>query len=187
MRGSSSEGSLQIATRALPIALRAMLRISYGMAGLVVGNCVLGVVNLGLAVKEHGCPRYSVSDLIAGGVEFAPFIFGFSLIGWLLLGLPFTLFVPSRLARRIHPVGALLIGGILGPLSWLLLFGRADLASLRAFKFDVSVGYYLYAATVAAPAICIYTILLRHYDSKLFGAEAGPREGEATVSPRAGA
>ena len=179
------------------VALQALQRIPYALAGLVAGNCILGLVSLVLDAREGGHPALHFSELIRGVLVTALLSLLLSLPGWLLLGLPFTLFVPSRLAKRIHPLIALLIGSVIGPLSLAIIFARMALAggqftSIAEMlpdsntKFDRSMASpFLYPAVVGASAIYIYTVLLRHYDGSSRGPATKPGESKATVSPRA--
>ena len=173
------------------VALQALQRIPYALAGLVAGNCILGLVTRVLDAREGGHPALHFSELIRG-VPLSVLLSLFdSLPGWLLLGLPFTLFVPSRLAERIHPIIALLIGSVIGPLSLFLFFARmalaggqitsiADLLPDSNTKFDPT-SPFLYAAVVGASAIYIYTVLLRHYDGSSREPTTEPGESKATA------
>jgi uncharacterized membrane protein required for colicin V production len=124
------------------------------------------VVNLAVVIQEAESTTGHLPVLKAGSFVLFHAFFLVSFIGWLLLGLPFTLFVTSSVVRRIHPLLGFLLGCIMGPLSIFLVFAQGDLRFHRVTHLDdVPSSLFGYAAAVAGPAIALYTLLVRRFES----------------------
>jgi hypothetical protein len=89
----------------------------------------------------------------------------FSVLGWILVGIPIAVAFPAHLLSRVAWPFRLLIGAALGPLALLLVFlvlariqGRPGEFSLAHTEF-----YWLLSVIVSAISFLVYASLSRRY------------------------
>jgi hypothetical protein len=137
--------------------------LAYAFIGLLAGDTALFLFLLQNAFRlradllalHMGEPARQVPLALEEFVIYATF----SLVGWLLVGLPIAVFFPARSITRLPWGLALLVGAALGPLALLLIFallahGHLEFpgtfkgtSSLWAFSILVStVSFGLYVA-----------------------------------------
>ncbi len=147
------------------------LRIGYAFIGLLAGNAVMDAYVLrglpwALATSSTGV---RLSDIVLG-VFGVILLFGtFSLIGWLLVGVPVVLFLPIRLVRRLPWAAIFAIAAILGPVAFfpvfLLLFASPFMLDYPVAHSSVQHGwlaaYWLFAFLASIVGFPTYCWLVR--------------------------
>ena len=144
-------------------ALSPARRLAYAFIGLLVGDTALFLFLLQnafrLRAKLLALHMGERARQVPYALEEFVFYVPFSLVGWLLVGLPFAVFFPARSITRLPWGLALLVGAVLGPLALLIIFmllahGHLEFpgtfkgtGSLWAFSILVStVSFGLYVA-----------------------------------------
>jgi uncharacterized membrane protein len=87
----------------------------------------------------------------------------FSVVGWVLVGLPVALLVPARLVSRISWLRRILIGATLGPLALLVIVVLllVKQGRLREFSLANSQTLWPMSILVSTVSFLVYAALLR--------------------------
>ena len=147
-----------------PTPINRPMRLLYAFFGFVAGEAVL----LALLLINALTARASLIEWQMGepgrqvpfALEMFSFLTSFAFLGWLLIGVPIALFIPTaRLARLIWPLRAL-VGLALGPIGvvivTLILSIRTRALLLEPIEM---VRFVPYAIVVSLPAFLIFAAL----------------------------
>jgi hypothetical protein len=96
-------------------------RLVYAFVGLLAGNLILLFFLLQHAIHTtilEGAPARTLPDAVETFILYAIF----SLVGWMLVGLPATLLFPGRSITRLSWPRALIVGATVGPIALLAIF-----------------------------------------------------------------
>jgi hypothetical protein len=87
----------------------------------------------------------------------------FSMLGWVLIGVPIALAFPARVLSRVAWLGRMLIGAALGPLALLLIFVVLFTiqGNLSAFSLAHTEGLWPFSIMVSTVSFLVYAALLR--------------------------
>src|SRR6185312_5125745 len=136
-------------------------RLAYTFVGLLAGDVMLLFFLLRHALHATlfaGEPARLVGDALQLFVLYA----AFSLLGWVLIGLPTALIFPASSITRLTWPFALIVGAALGPPALLvifMLFGRAHVYFRNIAETGTLFGYSILVSTVA---FMVYLALLRN-------------------------
>lgn len=147
------------------------LRIGYAFVGLLAGNAAMDAylfrgVPWALFTRSVGV---SLRDLVVG-MAGVILLFGvFSLIGWLLVGVPVVLFLPLRFVTRLPWAALLAIAAVVGPAAFLpvflLLFSSPSAAAYPVAHSSAQHGwlaeYWLFALLASIVGFPTYCWLVR--------------------------
>jgi hypothetical protein len=148
------------------IGVRRAKRVGYTFIGLLAGDAILLAVLLLNAMRTRaallaahvGQPWHAIPLALEMFVVYAIF----SIVGWLLVGLPTALYFPVPLILRLPWPFRILIGAMLGPMSLFVLLvvlsgGRVMSAGFTDTGMRLIWGY---ASLVSAVAFPSYAALL---------------------------
>jgi hypothetical protein len=93
-------------------------RLVYAFVGLLAGDLILLFFLLQHAIHTtilEGAPARTLPDAVETFILYAIF----SLVGWMLVGLPATLLFPARSITRLSWPRALIVGATVGPIALL--------------------------------------------------------------------
>ncbi len=148
------------------LTVRLIKRLAYAFVGLLAGDAVLLLYLLlnalitrsVLLAVQMGEPARQIPNALQVFVLYA----GFSIAGWLLVGLPIALLLPARSITDMWWPLRVLVGATLGPLA---LFGVLALVSRGHISFPGSFRglglLWAFAALVSTVAFVTYASLLR--------------------------
>lgn len=142
-------------------------RVSYSLVGLLAGNVALFIFLL-LYSQYRG--RFLDGQLrfhFWQQVEAFSVVTMFSIVGWLIIGVPTVLALSSEATVRLPPFALLPLGAFLGPLALfsILLLGRGRIAGI----FGGMGTLWLYSAIVSTVAFAVHCLLLRRYTRSIQG------------------
>ena len=135
-------------------------RLAYTFVGLLAGDVMLLFFLLRHALHATlfaGEPPRLVGDALELFVLYA----AFSLLGWVLIGLPTALIFPASSITRLTWPFALIVGAALGPPALLvifILFRHAHVYFHNAAETGTLFGYSMLVSTIA---FVVYLALLR--------------------------
>jgi hypothetical protein len=135
-------------------------RLAYTFVGLLAGDVMLLFFLLRHALHATlfaGEPVLRVGDALQLFVLYA----AFSILGWVLIGLPTALIFPAGFITRLSWPFALIVGAALGPPALLvifILFGDAHVYFRNAAETGTLFGYSMLVSTIA---FVVYLALLR--------------------------
>ena len=135
-------------------------RLAYTFVGLLAGDVMLLFFLLRHALHATlfaGEPARLVGDALELFVLYA----AFSILGWVLIGLPTALIFPAGSITRLSWPFALIVGAALGPPALLLifiLFGHAHVYFSNVAETGPLFGYSILVSSVA---FMVYFALLR--------------------------
>lgn len=137
-------------------------RLLFAAIGLAAGNAapLLFVICNALLLSAHtGQPDLELAQALEIFLIYAIF----SVVGWILVGVPIALAISARHLSRVTWLGRMLIGATLGPLALLLIFVIlfAIQGSHGAFSLAHTEGLWLYSILVSTVSFLVYTALLR--------------------------
>ena len=143
-----------------------LLRIASAFLGLVAGDAVLLALLLFNALRAGAALMHLHLGNPAGQFAVAMQIFllcaSFSIVGWLVVGIPAALYFSTLRIRRLHWIVRMLVGAGLGPLALLaILFvlGRGRLTYPASFTNTTIL--WIYSAIVSTVSFLVYAALLR--------------------------
>ena len=147
-------------------ALNAPRRLTYAFVGLLGGDVALLLfllqnafrVRADLLALHMGEPAGQIPEALEMFVFYAPF----SLVGWLLVGLPIAVFFPTRFITRLSWPLRLLAGAVLGPLALLVilvLLGHGHIEFPGTFRGTGSL--WAYSILVSTVSFVLYAALLK--------------------------
>ena len=135
-------------------------RLAYTFVGLLAGNVMLLFLLLKHALHATllaGEPARMIGDTLQLFVLYAVF----SILGWLLIGLPTALIFPAGFITRLSWPFALIVGAGLGPPALLVIFvllGRGHVYFRNFAETGTLFGYSILVSTIA---FMVYLALLR--------------------------
>jgi hypothetical protein len=142
-------------------------RLLFTAIGLAAGNAALLVYLICNALRLRAAllkAHMGAPDLALSQAYETFLIYGiFSVLGWILVGVPIALAFPARLLSRIAWPGQLLIGATLGPLALLLIFVTlfAIQGSSGTFSLAHTEGLWPFSILVSTVSFLVYAALLR--------------------------
>jgi hypothetical protein len=141
-----------------------LLRIGSSFVGLLAGNLALLVVSLGFWVRTRIALPPNRGPALGADIENAlsmMLIYAiFSVFGWVLIGIPAVLAIPSRTILRLSWWVLVPTGVVLGPASLLLIFSlMGDLSRPRIFTEGRL--FFLFAGVVSGVAFWVHCLLVR--------------------------
>lgn len=149
-------------------------RIVFSCIGLVAGNAIVLLYYVVVSLRERSMELQmhmgEPARLLPQAFEMSGVYALFSVVGWVLIGIPFVLIFPAEKAARLGWLLRILIGLVLGPLACaciLALLARKDF-SFAAFAHTE--WFFSLAALISTTAFIIYVLLLR----KALGANSKP-------------
>ncbi len=86
----------------------------------------------------------------------------FSVLGWILVGVPIAMAVPARFLLRLAWPLRLLVGAALGPLALLMIFVApfAIAGKIREFTLANTDGLWFFSGVVSTVSFLVYTALV---------------------------
>jgi len=139
-------------------------KIGYSFLGLLAGDVAL----LALLVWLSGGWDTSLLEIIVF------YVLLFTLLGWIVIGIPAVLLMDVQLLKRLRWVLVILIGSALGALAWFLLWIFSDLFSGPHYHLNLAAhwGWSLvewseisWAMLVSTVAFAAYSALARRTSS----------------------
>lgn len=141
-------------------------RLLFAVIGLAAGNAVLLVLLISDALRL----RFALLKAHMGEPDLAlPQAWGifllygiFSVLGWILVGVPIALATPAHLLSRVAWPGRMLIGATLGPLALLLIDVVLDaILGRNKFILVTTEGLWPFSILVSTVSFLVYAALLR--------------------------
>jgi hypothetical protein len=126
-------------------------RLFFAAVGLAAGDSVLLLLLLYMAMPDLGIFFWYAM---------------FSVLGWVLLGVPIALAFPVRLLLRLTWPVRLVIGAAIGPLALLMIFAAlfATQGKLGEFSLAHTDGLWFFSSLVSTVSFVVYTsLVLRHF------------------------
>lgn len=125
-------------------------RLLFAAIGLAAGNAALLLFLLSSGLRD-----WSLFLLYAI----------FSVLGWILVGVPIAVAFPAHLLSRVAWPSQLLIGAALGPLALLLIFVALFTIQGRHGEFSLAhtEGLWFLSVMVSTISFLVYASLLRRY------------------------
>jgi hypothetical protein len=141
-------------------------RVAYAFVGLLAGEAVLLLYLLQNALRERASliavHMGEPSRQIPFALDFFVICAMFSLVGWLIVGLPTALFLSARSMTRLSWPLALVVGGIIGPVALFAIFLLHDHGHIYlSSSFAETATPYAYSILVSAVSFGVYVALLR--------------------------
>ena len=146
------------------LARNAPRRLAYAFIGLLAGDAVLFLFLLQNAFRADLLALHMGETARQIPIALEMFVFSapFSLVGWLLVGLPIAVFFPTRFITRLSWPLRLLVGAILGPLALLVilvLLGHGHIEFPGTFRGTGSL--WAYSILVSTVSFVLYAALLK--------------------------
>ena len=143
-------------------------RIFYAFLGLLAGNAAIVawylITSLWALARFHSFPsEHPVSHILIGYAGLIVIYGSFSLIGWLVVGLPAVLLLPVRILNRLPWLAILLIAAAIGVAAFFpiyLLLNGGHLTS-DSFSFRRSGMYWFLALLASMAGFPTYCWLIR--------------------------
>ncbi len=135
-------------------------RLAYTFVGLVAGDVMLLFFLVRHALHATLLAGES-ARLIADALQMSLLYAAFSILGWVLIGLPTALIFPARFITRLSWPFALMVGAALGPpvlLLILILIGRGHVYFRNVAETGTLFAYSILVSTIA---FVVYLALLR--------------------------
>jgi hypothetical protein len=135
-------------------------RLAYTFVGLLAGNVMLLFLLLKHALHATllaGEPARMIGDTLQLFVLYAVF----SILGWLLIGLPTALIFPAGFITRLSWPFALIVGAGLGPPALLVIFVLLGRGHVYFRNFTETGTLFGYSILVSTMAFMVYLALLR--------------------------
>jgi len=135
-------------------------RLAYTFVGLVAGDVMLLFFLVRHAVHATLFAGES-ARLIADALQMSLLYAAFSILGWVLIGLPTALIFPAGFITRLSWPFALMVGAALGPpvlLLILILMGREHVYFRNVAETGTLFAYSILVSTIA---FVVYLALLR--------------------------
>ncbi len=162
-------------------------RLAFSFVGLLAGNAFILLYFLKNAIwasfyqmrmRGHiGAP----GQLILGIFQVCILYGIYSLAGWIVVGIPFSLLVPSQPIARLPWPFWLLAGALLGPLAVLLILLGLGQGHLDGSSFAHTGTFWIISVVIAGIAFVVYGAMLR-WEIHTKQHEDGTLTGEAGIS-----
>jgi hypothetical protein len=122
-------------------------RFLFAAVALAAGDSVLLMLLLYMAMPDWG-----IFFLYAT----------FSVLGWVLVGVPIAMAFPARLLLRLAWPVRLLVGAAIGPLALLMIFVAlfAAQGKIREFSLAHTNGIWFFSGVVSTVSFVVYTALV---------------------------
>ncbi|HLV93677.1 MAG TPA: hypothetical protein VKS44_00685 [Candidatus Acidoferrales bacterium] len=143
-------------------------RVGYAFIALLGGNAALFLFILLSAIRARGSllamHMGKPGDEIRGALLLFAVYAAFSLVGWLLVGLPVVLLSSARSIARLSWPLTIIVGVALGPIAMFFIFvllsrGHLDVTDPGTFKGTLWI--WLFSMFVSTVSFAIYAGLLR--------------------------
>jgi hypothetical protein len=135
-------------------------RLLYALVGLLAGDLILLFFLLQHALHATilaGEPARSLPDAVETFILYAIF----SVVGWILIGLPATLLFPARSIARLSWPRALIVGAAVGPIALLVIFALLSRSHIYFRDFAEISTLFAYTILVSTVSFMVYLALLR--------------------------
>ena len=135
-------------------------RLAYTLVGLLAGNVMLLFFLLRHALHATlfaGEPACLIGDAFQSFVLYA----AFSILGWVLIGLPTALIFPADFITRLSWPFALIVGAALGPPALLVIFMLFGRSHVYFSNVAETAALFSYSILVSTIAFMVYLALLR--------------------------
>ena len=135
-------------------------RLLYALVGLLAGDLILLFFLLQHALHATilaGEPARALPDAVETFILYAIF----SLVGWMLVGLPATLLFPARSITRLSWPRALIVGASSGPITLLVIFALLVRSHIYFRNFAEITTLFAYTILVSTVSFMVYLALLR--------------------------
>ena len=135
-------------------------RLLYAFLGLLAGDLILLFFLLQHALHATilaGEPAPAFPDAVQTFILYAIF----SLVGWMLVGLPATLLFPARSIARLSWPRALVVGATVGPMALLVIFALLSQSHIYFRNFAEICTLFAYTILVSTVSFLVYLALLR--------------------------
>jgi hypothetical protein len=136
-------------------------RLLYSLVGLLAGDLILLFFLLQHALHATilaGEPARTLPDTVETFILYAIF----SLVGWMLVGLPATLLFPARAITRLSWPRALIVGATVGPIALLVIFALLSQSHIYFRNFAEISTLFAYTILVSTVSFIVYLTLLRN-------------------------
>lgn len=147
-----------IDTRVAPI--NPAKRLAYTFVGLLAGDVMLLFLLLKHALHATLLAGES-ARLIGDTVQLFILYAAFSVLGWIVIGLPAALIFPADFVTRLSGPLALMVGAGLGPPALLVIFALLGRNHVYFRNFAETGMLFAYSILVSAIAFMVYLALLR--------------------------
>lgn len=138
-------------------------RMGYSFLGLLAGNIALLLLFLFYALRTGMVLHSQLKFQFWSQIE-AFFVFTlFSIVGWLVVGVPAVSILSSQSTARLPQLALLPIGALLGPLALLVIFVLLGRGRITAGIFTETGALWLYAAIISTIAFSVHCLLVRRY------------------------
>jgi hypothetical protein len=146
-------------------------KIGYSFLGLMAGNAVsfTGLLTMSVLARMNAPAgiREFWTEGISGTLGLSLAIWVTSMLGWVLVGLPVVLSIPTRIVGKLSWITSGLIGAALGLCAMLLFFlavngGKLDKALYsdpQAMRTNLTL--FADAALIAGVAFAVYGVLVK--------------------------
>jgi len=147
------------------VEIRRWKQLAFSFVGLLAGNAFILLYFLLNAIQTY---FYLTRDHVGAPGQVIPqtfqlfILYGIcSLIGWILVGIPFSLLVPGQSIARLSWPFWILAGALLGPLAVLVMFSILSRGHLDGSSFAHTGFYWIISIAIAGIAIVVYGAMLR--------------------------
>lgn len=146
------------------IAIKRWRQFAYSFIGLVMSNAVMLLFLLQNAIRTRSA---LLRDHIGAPQQVIPLAFPmlffavFSTVGWVLIGIPFSLLVPGHFVTRLPWPLWILAGALLGPLAVFLMLLTLSHGHMTASTFAHTGFFLIISVIMAGIAFVVYGALLR--------------------------
>jgi hypothetical protein len=140
-------------------------QLAFSFVGLLAGNAFILLYFLRNAIwtsfylmRRHiGAPGQEISGFFQMFILYEIC----SLVGWILVGIPFSLLVPGRSIARLPWPFWILAGALLGPLAVFVMFLTLSHGHLDKSSFAHTGFYWIISVVIAGIAFAVYGAMLR--------------------------
>jgi hypothetical protein len=147
-------------------------RLGYAFLALLAGDLALLAVLLDNAIRVRasltaihmGEPALQIPQALQMFKLYAKF----SVVGWLLVGVPIALLFSAHFVARLRWPVVVLVGGTLGPLALFLIFTLLSRGRIRFSSpgtFTGTTWFWEFSVLVSTVAFSVYAVLLRRATS----------------------
>jgi hypothetical protein len=135
-------------------------RLLFALIGLLAGDLILLFFLLQHALHAtilEGESGRTLTDAVETFILYAIF----SLVGWMLVGLPAALLFPARSITRLSWPRALTVGATVGPIALLVIFALLSRSHIYFRNFAEITTLFAYTILVSTVSFLVYLALLR--------------------------
>lgn len=136
-------------------------RLGYSFVGLLAGNVALFIFAFLYALRGGRLLDGRLRFHFWPQVEAFSIVTMFSIVGWLIIGVPAVLALSSELTVDLPQFALLPLGALLGPLALFSIFFLLGRGRITAGIFSGLGTFWLYSAIVSVVAFEVHCLLLR--------------------------